>query len=97
MLSFDLLSFQEVAASERLKRTVSTTASRHREYLGAYSGEELYHQQVSAMFTLAFFSSVKTPKTMDRYGLGSIGVITTEETSPTHFTLRTNTTVRRIF
>lgn len=36
---------EEVAASERVKRTVSTAASRHREYLGSYSGEELYHQQ----------------------------------------------------
>lgn len=36
---------EEVAASERLKRVVSTAASRHREYLGSYSGEELYHQQ----------------------------------------------------
>ncbi|XP_052860043.1 lamin Dm0-like [Anopheles cruzii] len=36
---------EEVAASERLKRMVSTAASRHREYLGSYGGEELYHQQ----------------------------------------------------
>lgn len=36
---------EEVAASERVKRTVSTAASRHREFLGSYSGEELYHQQ----------------------------------------------------
>lgn len=36
---------EEVAASERVKRIVSTAASRHREYLGSYSGEELYHQQ----------------------------------------------------
>uniref|UniRef100_A0AAG5DSF4 Lamin n=1 Tax=Anopheles atroparvus TaxID=41427 RepID=A0AAG5DSF4_ANOAO len=36
---------EEVAASERVKRVVSTAASRHREYLGSYSGEELYHQQ----------------------------------------------------
>uniref|UniRef100_A0A182TNQ5 LTD domain-containing protein n=1 Tax=Anopheles melas TaxID=34690 RepID=A0A182TNQ5_9DIPT len=37
---------EEVAASERVKRMVSTAASRHREYLGSY-GEELHHQQVS--------------------------------------------------
>ncbi|XP_062563910.1 lamin Dm0-like [Armigeres subalbatus] len=36
---------EEVAASERVKRVLSTAASRHREYLGSYSGEELYHQQ----------------------------------------------------
>lgn len=36
---------EEVAASERVKRIVTTAASRHREYLGSYSGEELYHQQ----------------------------------------------------
>lgn len=36
---------EEVAASERVKRIVSTAASRHREFLGSYSGEELYHQQ----------------------------------------------------
>lgn len=36
---------EEVAASERVKRVVSTAASRHREFLGSYSGEELYHQQ----------------------------------------------------
>uniref|UniRef100_A0A2M4BJ15 Putative nuclear envelope protein n=1 Tax=Anopheles marajoara TaxID=58244 RepID=A0A2M4BJ15_9DIPT len=36
---------EEVAASERVKRVVSTSASRHREYLGTYGGEELYHQQ----------------------------------------------------
>ncbi|XP_041784782.1 lamin Dm0 [Anopheles merus] len=35
---------EEVAASERVKRMVSTAASRHREYLGSY-GEELHHQQ----------------------------------------------------
>ncbi|XP_050067158.1 lamin Dm0-like [Anopheles maculipalpis] len=35
---------EEVAASERVKRIVSTAASRHREYLGGY-GEELHHQQ----------------------------------------------------
>uniref|UniRef100_A0A2M3Z5K3 Putative nuclear envelope protein n=1 Tax=Anopheles braziliensis TaxID=58242 RepID=A0A2M3Z5K3_9DIPT len=36
---------EEVAASERVKRVVSTSASRHREYLGNYGAEELYHQQ----------------------------------------------------
>lgn len=36
---------EEAAASERVKRTVSTAASRHREYLGSYSGEDLYHHQ----------------------------------------------------
>ncbi|XP_058118834.1 lamin Dm0 [Anopheles ziemanni] len=36
---------EEVAASERVKRVISTAASRHREYLGSYGGEELYHQQ----------------------------------------------------
>uniref|UniRef100_A0A182K275 LTD domain-containing protein n=1 Tax=Anopheles christyi TaxID=43041 RepID=A0A182K275_9DIPT len=35
---------EEVAASERVKRMISTAASRHREYLGSY-GEELHHQQ----------------------------------------------------
>ncbi|XP_052888452.1 lamin Dm0 [Anopheles moucheti] len=35
---------EEVAASERVKRMISTSASRHREYLGGY-GEELHHQQ----------------------------------------------------
>uniref|UniRef100_A0A182WE19 LTD domain-containing protein n=1 Tax=Anopheles minimus TaxID=112268 RepID=A0A182WE19_9DIPT len=35
---------EEVAASERVKRIISTAASRHREYLGGY-GEELHHQQ----------------------------------------------------
>uniref|UniRef100_A0A182PMW4 Lamin n=1 Tax=Anopheles epiroticus TaxID=199890 RepID=A0A182PMW4_9DIPT len=35
---------EEVAASERVKRMVSTAASRHREYLGSF-GEELHHQQ----------------------------------------------------
>lgn len=35
---------EEVAASERVKRIISTAASRHREYLGNY-GEELHHQQ----------------------------------------------------
>lgn len=36
---------EEVAASERVKRIMSTAASRHREYLGSYGSEELYHQQ----------------------------------------------------
>lgn len=36
---------EEVAASERVKRVLSTAASRHREYLGSYGAEELYHQQ----------------------------------------------------
>uniref|UniRef100_A0A182N2S1 Lamin n=1 Tax=Anopheles dirus TaxID=7168 RepID=A0A182N2S1_9DIPT len=35
---------EEVAAMERVKRIISTAASRHREYLGSY-GEELHHQQ----------------------------------------------------
>uniref|UniRef100_U5EN31 Putative nuclear envelope protein lamin intermediate filament superfamily n=1 Tax=Corethrella appendiculata TaxID=1370023 RepID=U5EN31_9DIPT len=37
---------EEVAASERLKRQISSAASRHREYFsGGSYGEELYHQQ----------------------------------------------------
>lgn len=36
----------EVAVSERVRRQLSSHASRHRELGGPYGGEELYHQQV---------------------------------------------------
>ncbi|XP_063704304.1 lamin Dm0-like isoform X2 [Culicoides brevitarsis] len=36
---------EEVAASERVKRIISTRASRHRDFGGSNFDEELYHQQ----------------------------------------------------